>query len=634
MFQSSQRIRLIIGAAILLAIVSLMPLSTPSVLAATFTVNNTGDAGDASPGNGVCATSGGVCTLRAAIQENNAGAGSNTISIPAGYTIVLTTNTELLVTKSVTINGGDQSTTIIDGNNATRVFNFQNDSGTHNLSNLTIRNAYYTYAGPYPYLNGGGGIYNEATLTLSNVTLSNNRATQGGGVFNAYASGPSDPTPPALTLNSVTLGSNTATSTTQGQGGGGLFNGSLLTTNGVTITNNTAGYQGGGIYINSYYAVNLSNFTISSNTAKMGGGISNEIDQSVNLITGTLSSNVSNCCDVGGIASGGGGIVNNDGAMTLTNVTLSGNTATSTGGYGGGIVNIQRMTLTNVTLSGNGAQYGAGIYNGASASNAMTLTNVTISGNTHSSPSAGGGGIWNTTYGNLNLTNATITQNNAAQSGGIQNLATVTLRNTILAGNTSTSGYPVDCAGTLTSGGYNLIGNTSGCTFVSSTGDLLNTNPLLGPLQNNGGSTNTHALSAGSPAIDAVMSGCPPPSTDQRGITRPRGLRCDMGAYETTAHSITSLDPALKRAGSPGFTLTVNGTNFQSGFIIQWNGANRTTNFVSSTQLTTSINASDVATAAGVPVTVLDPGPNGGTSNTKIFLIFDHELFLPFIRRN
>ncbi|MBI5651537.1 MAG: hypothetical protein HZC40_14010 [Chloroflexi bacterium] len=313
--------------------------------------------------------------------------------------------------------------------------------------------------------------------------------------------------------------------------------------------------------------------------------------------------------------------------MALTDVTISGNTATSTGGYGGGIVNIQQMTLNRVTISGNSAQYGAGIYNGASPLNSLTTTNVTISGNNHASPAAGGGGIWNTTYGNLTLTNATITLNSAAQSGGIQNMATAVLRNTILAGNSSTSGYPPDCAGSpISSSGYNLIGSTSGCSFASTTGDLLNTNPLLGSLQNNGGATLTHALGTSSPAINAGNPAAPGsggnacPTVDQRNVARPHGGRCDIGAYESNALAITLLNPSSKWMGSGGFTLIVTGSNFTSGNIMQWDGADRATTFVSSTQLNASINTNDLVTPRTVLVRVRNP-VDSTVSNTLSFWI-------------
>jgi hypothetical protein len=103
-----------------------------------------------------------------------------------------------------------------------------------------------------------------------------------------------------------------------------------------------------------------------------------------------------------------------------------------------------------------------------------------------------------------------------------------TLGNTIVANN-----MPNDCFGTdITSNGYNLIEDAAGCTFAGdTTGNIIGLDPILGPLQDNGGPTQTHALLAGSPAIDAVLdNNCP--SADQRGVSRPQGPYCDIGAFE------------------------------------------------------------------------------------------------------
>src|SRR5262249_38817193 len=192
----------------------------------------------------------------------------------------------------------------------------------------------------------------------------------------------------------------------------------------------------------------------------------------------------------------------------------------------------------------------------------MTVTNTTISGN-----SAGGfrtvggmgGGIFNT--GRLTLTNVTIAQNNAfdslnpAMGGGIatQGSGTTTLRNVILASNaivtrlapplgTTTFVRSENCAGSgsATSLGDDLSSDAT-CPFTAA-GDLQNTDPQLGPLLNNGGMTPTHALLPGSPAIDAgTNAGCP--STDQRGVARPQGTRCDIGAYEAILSACTAQTP-------------------------------------------------------------------------------------------
>jgi hypothetical protein len=196
------------------------------------------------------------------------------------------------------------------------------------------------------------------------------------------------------------------------------------------------------------------------------------------------------------------------------------------------------LTLIALTLThgnaGNGP--GGGISNSGGT---VTLTNSTVSGN---SATAGleGGGIVNFNGGTVTLTNSTVSDNSALfGGGGIFNVGgAVTLRNTILAGNSASTGP--DCVGTLTSGGYNLLGNDSGCVFTPATGDQVGTaaspiDPTLGPLQDNGGPTYTQALLAGSPAIDVVsqahLAGL---TTDQRGLPRPNNGETvgDIGAYE------------------------------------------------------------------------------------------------------
>jgi CSLREA domain-containing protein len=220
----------------------------------------------------------------------------------------------------------------------------------------------------------------------------------------------------------------------------------------------------------------------------------------------------------------GGGILN-DGTLILTNSTVSGSTA----GNGGGILNRPggTATLTNSTVSGNTAIYSGGIFNYGT----LTLTNSTVSGNTASDANAGG--IFNRS-GTLTLTNSTVSGNTASYGpSGIFNVGgAATLKNTIVANGPSGR----NCAGVITSLGHNLsIDDT--CAFDGA-GDLNGTAPMLGPLADNGGSTQTHALLAGSPAIDAGSGDCPPPATDQRGVSRPQdgdgngSSICDIGAFE------------------------------------------------------------------------------------------------------
>jgi hypothetical protein len=190
----------------------------------------------------------------------------------------------------------------------------------------------------------------------------------------------------------------------------------------------------------------------------------------------------------------------------------------------GGILNAGgRLFLTNSTVSGNAADYGGGF---------------------GSSP---GGGIYNGSFfgGTVVLTNSTVSNNRATGKGGglyHDNSGTITIGNTIIAENTSSTNE-IDVSGTIVSQGFNLIGSTTGSSgWISA--DLLNRNPLLAPLGNNGGLTLTHALKPGSPAIDAGNSSlAKDPTTnlplflDQRGFVRvfaPGGFdRVDIGAYES-----------------------------------------------------------------------------------------------------
>ena len=240
----------------------------------------------------------------------------------------------------------------------------------------------------------------------------------------------------------------------------------------------------------------------------------------------------------------GGGIIN-AGDLILTDCTVSGNTANVSGG---GIYNAGNVTMTNCTISGNTAS--ATATNGSAAvaigggigilggNGTVTLTNCTMSGNTASATAT--------------------SKDELAIGGGIGNLGgnvTVTLTNCTISGNTATSGSAAVAIG----GGIYIAAEsdvTMTCTIVY--GNIADTDsniygtyadiggesivgdpdPLLGPLQDNGGPTETHALLTGSPAIDACTTDCPPPATDQRGQPRPADgdidgtYFCDVGAYE------------------------------------------------------------------------------------------------------
>ncbi len=228
-----------------------------------------------------------------------------------------------------------------------------------------------------------------------------------------------------------------------------------------------------------------------------------------------------------GSSIGFGGGIFNSGTLTMNNSTIDDNETTgpNLSGGGGGIFNEGTMTLNKSTVSNNTSQgRGGGIYN---LDLSLTIRNSTISGNT----ALNGGGIFNRFSTTLSATHVTINDNEATDNGGgIWNFGgTASLANTIVGVNTAATASD-DCAGAITSLGYNLASDAS-CAF-GGVGDLNSTNPMLGSLASNGGPTMTHALLAGSPAIDAVpLSSCPLP-TDQRGVSRPQGAGCDIGAYE------------------------------------------------------------------------------------------------------
>ncbi len=222
----------------------------------------------------------------------------------------------------------------------------------------------------------------------------------------------------------------------------------------------------------------------------------------------------------------GGGIHNGiDGTMTLTHSTVSNNVA---GGYVGGIDNDGVMTITNSTVSGCFTDFSGG---GIANHGTLTVTNSTVSGNTADEV---GGGIDND--GTLTMTNSTVSGNTARFSGGaIDNWASAaTLTNTLVGG---------DCEGAIISGGYNIEspGNTCGFDHGTDQPETTTAELNLGPLQDNGGTTMTHALLTEPtasvaidqiPKADCVHADGLPLTTDQRGLPRPVGNRCDVGAYE------------------------------------------------------------------------------------------------------
>jgi uncharacterized repeat protein (TIGR02543 family) len=330
-------------------------------------------------------------------------------------------------------------------------------------------------------------------------------------------------------VSNSTVSNNMATELVGGIGNDG---GTLTVTN--SIVSGNSGFQGGGID-NASGLLTVTNSTISGNTSSGGGGIYNTYGNTATVSNSTLSGNT---------AIEGGGI-DNQGTLTVTNSTLSGNWGTE---GGGGIYNGGTLTVSSSTLSGNyvsNAGSGGGIFSGGT----LTVSNSTLSGNYLTANNYFGSGIWNngpatvsysTLSGNYSTANSTTTA--AIYNGRSQ--STLTLKGTLLAGN---AGSGVNCSGITTSDGYNL--DDDGSCGLSQNGDqsgVTGAKSYLGVLAGNGGPTQTMALLAGSPAIDAIpVNECTdalgnPVATDQRGITRPQGSGCDIGAYELAQPAVTA----------------------------------------------------------------------------------------------
>jgi CSLREA domain-containing protein len=341
--------------------------------------------------------------------------------------------------------------------------------------------------------------------------------------------------------------------------GGGIWNGGILKILNSILASNEADDDdlwfglGGGIYKVGELYVNNSLFT--DNGSLAGGAIYNDDSGLIYIVESEVSSN-------GPTDFGPGGGIYNKGTLTITRSVVNDNDALFFGG--GGIFNLGTLYIENSTISGNSSDldeidsHGGGINNVGSGT--FYIINSTISGN---SAEQGGGIRTSNAYGTHYITNSTISGNNAGYGGGIYtSFGTVTLYNTIVAEN-PIGGNCYWGSGMINDGGHNIEdGNT--CSFSPANDSMPNTDPVLGPLQDNGGPTWTRALLPGSPAIDAANPVyCP--TNDQRGVLRPMdgdndgNTVCDIGSYEyehegilyPTTTTITGDDPDHSLPGQP-----------------------------------------------------------------------------------
>lgn len=525
----------------------------PAVVAGTtYVVNSLLDEPDADPSNGVCfSTPSGKCTLRAAIMDANFATGPNTITLPSGMYVLTRPGYDdnalvgdLDIGHDLTIQGAGSGGTIVDGNGAVtgdRVFQILNTAQNVTLSGMTIRNG-QSLSSTIGVI-GGGGLYLEGGghLHLGDVIIKGNTAQNGGGLYANFSSQGG-----SIEMNNVIVRANTATSGGVGAGGGVLAhlpsNLSQVVIRDSQVYSNTADGTGGGLYVDGTTSAqwSIQRSEIYSNTAASGGGIGNFVPLA--LFDSRLHNNH---------VTFDGGAIEAFSPLVIVRTTLDANTA---GRFGGGLFDLQTggnalypdfAHIEQSTLSGNSAQYGGGIYHDGFiyAPTLMTLMNSTLSGN---AVSHDGGGLY-AYSGQTQLFNATIASNRAERSffqhypvrgGGvfITSTAIITAQNSLIANNVSGTDLTPpsldDCFGPLRSLGYNLLETTSNCSISGTTfGNITGQDPLLGLLQNNGGSTLTQVPLSGSPAIDhGDNTACP--SSDQRGFRRPIGSQCDIGAVE------------------------------------------------------------------------------------------------------
>jgi fibronectin-binding autotransporter adhesin len=440
---------------------------------------------------------------------------------------------------------------------------------------------------------GSGGaialFVNSGTSRIVNSVFSNNSAFNGGGIF--VQGGGNNTAASAISLDNVQITGNTIHSYGWG---GGLYlyswgNGSINLSN-STISNNAArinGARGGGVHIDAYDgSITLNAVTISDNVSPMGAGLSARTEALravVRVVDSAVRNNTAGTLSTSGI---GGGIYawGNSGTLRFEDTRFTGNTSFSDGGGGFFDQNGATTIISGSTFSTNSAGYHCGGFAGRS----VKIFNSTVSGNV---AKYYGSGLCN--YGNTDLRNVTVTNNTRtteSSGSGIYNGGTLTLGNSIIAGNTGI--YPeISNFSIVTSMGNNLIGSRAGDSFKTGQPiayqltDVRDQDPLLDPLAENGGATQTHALLPGSPAANAGSNALAvdpvhqPFATDQRGagFERIKFGAVDIGAFESDISAqipAISWNPQMNTTyGTPigsahlNATASYNGTPVQGTFV-------------------------------------------------------------------
>lgn len=422
---------------------------------------------------------------------NNSTISGHTLS--SGGTVRASSNSPLIISNST-----------ISGNTT----NSGGSVSTSSNSPLTISNS--TISGNSSNSNGGG-VYAglNSPLTISDSVIADNYSASNVGGVGAVLNSP-------LTISGSIISDNYARSNSGGVNAA-LY--SPVSISNSVVSGNTSRSNNGGVSASLNSPLTISNSTISGNTARSGGGVYVVIDSPLNISGSTISGNV-----VMYSSAGIGAAI--DSPVTISESTISGNAA---GRQGGGVSSTlsSPVDISDSTISENFAGRGGGGVLGES----VTLRNTTIYGNLTADR---GGGVL-VQSGTASLSNCTIDDNLARTGGGVYASfgTTVDLSNTIVSG--SKAGGDTAGSGAVNTYYYNLV--EDGSLYGA---NMINADPLLGPLQNNGGSTLTQRPAfPSSPAIDASDFG---EATDQRGAARPQGVRFDLGAVEAELFDPNDLD--------------------------------------------------------------------------------------------
>ena len=557
-----------------------------SLIEAINNANDTADGTAPGPANDDCAAgnpngadiialpSGGLFTVNEAVDYSYGYSATpvinSTITIQGAGSTITRSGSEHARFFTVVTEGNNEGDLTVNDLTLTNGYNIYYSGGAIYAAGATLTITNSTISGNEAGIGGGGAAY-DTDLTISDSTVEDNQSYAGGGVYSFGGS---------LTMSDTTVSGN---SVPNGFGGGVYSIYDTAEMSGLTVSGNKAiigagiifadtsatlsdslisgneviappppydpndysfyGY-GGGLYFYDDSVVTVSNVEVTGNKAVQGAGVAAQAGSVVTITGSTISGNVA--ANTGSEdKNAGGGVFVGEATVLIETSAITGNSTTN---RGGGVYAKQgNVTLSRVTLSSNSAEFGGGLAAVASTEGSVTVANSTLSGNI---ATVSGGGVYNS--GTMSFFNTTLSANTAQTGGGLFIKSGVAmLQRSLMAGNAAQLGRE----GHLT-GGKAIVQNHNLFGFSSSPGlvgfgpggsDIVPAQALtgvIGPLSANGSPTQTHALAAGSPAVDASPSfDCalgPVSGVDQRGQARNRdgngapgsAKECDIGAFE------------------------------------------------------------------------------------------------------